>query len=132
MSKKWKWWGVRGGRGYMNKFLWLKDSTVVDRWWEQLRYSMSAKLKYFIFDVMPDISNKSRGMRGIMNRTHNSMSFICIPMKFESAVDEVVTYCTEVCLFQLFSWICIQKVVWEMCENDTKESSFMNLTKNHW
>lgn len=58
---------------------------------------MSAKLKYFIFDVMPDISNKSRGMRGIMNRTHNSMSFICIPMKFESAVDEVVTYCTEVC-----------------------------------
>jgi len=25
------------------------------------------------------------------------MSFICITMKFESAVDEVVTYCTEVC-----------------------------------
>lgn len=28
---------------------------------------MSAKLKYFIFDVMPDISNKSRRMREIMN-----------------------------------------------------------------
>lgn len=25
------------------------------------------------------------------------MSFICITMKFESAVDEVVTYCTEIC-----------------------------------
>ena len=58
---------------FMNFFSIGPTIRMVDRW-EQLRYSISTKLEYFIFDVVSDISNKSRGARRILRSQYHEFN----------------------------------------------------------
>lgn len=58
---------------FMNFFSIGPTIRMVDRW-KQLRYSISTKHEYFIFDVVSDISNKSRGARRILRSQYHEFN----------------------------------------------------------